>query len=107
MIVDGQPTKWARALHRAEAHNLIVTQVETVANGPDELLFYKARSVSRPGSVIHGIAIECTARGVDVKCSCEGAQKGYPCMHAATALRSAGLLPDIQLIETDDAQIAA
>ncbi len=107
MIASGRPGQWARALHRAEAYNLIVVPIETRQDGHNVTHFYKARSVSRPDSVIHGIRIECTAAGVDVKCSCEGSQKSCPCMHAAQCLRAAGRLSDLLLIEAGETAAAA
>ena len=89
---------WRRAFHRAEAQHVQVKVIgsEVMPSGA-ERTYYKARSVSRPDSVQHGIAIECSSRGVDARCSCEGNQKGYICMHLAAALRHAGLLPDCEL----------
>jgi len=100
-------TKWARALHRATAHNLIVAQVETITNGHDEYLYFRAKSTSRPESTIHGIRVACTSAGVDVSCSCEGGTKNLACMHAAQTLRAAGLLPDLELVELPDQLPAA
>lgn len=103
MLTTAQPpSKWARALHRATARNVVVAQVETITNGPDEYLYYRARSVSRPDSLVHGVRVCCSSAGVDVMCSCEGGQKGLACQHAAQVLRAAGLLPDIELIDTPE-----
>jgi hypothetical protein len=107
MQTPGRPSQWARALHRAEANRVIVVPIEQSADAGAERHYFKARSVSRPDSVTHGIVITCDGAGVQVRCSCEGGQKGLPCMHAAQALRAAGLLPDLMLIEADDLAVAA
>ncbi len=107
LTTNATSTKWARALHRATAHNLIVAQVETITNGHDEYLYFRAKSTSRPESTIHGIRVACTSAGVDVSCSCEGGMKNLACMHAAQTLRAAGLLPDLELVELPDQLPAA
>lgn len=95
------PTIWARALHRAEAHNILVTFAGSETRGFDETLFYKVASASRPGT-IHGVKIETSADGVRTMCSCEAGQRGSVCLHQAKALRDAGLLPDLMLIESEE-----
>lgn len=107
MVTTGNPAAWARALHRAEAHNLIVVETNATRAGLAETLYFKARSVSRPESTTHGIAITCDERGVSVRCSCEAGQRGSVCMHSAQALRAAGLLPDLMLIEAETTRVAA
>src|SRR5687767_10214233 len=91
-------TKWARALHRATAANVLIMQTERITEGYDERLYFTARSVSRPDSITHRIRVHATAEGVDVLCTCEGGQQHLACMHAAQALRYAGLLPDMELV---------
>ena len=95
----GAPTIWARALHRAECHNIVAVLASTEQRGFDETLFYKIASASRPGTV-HGVKIECTAEGVRSSCTCEAGQRGSVCLHQARAMRDAGLLPDLMLIES-------
>ena len=92
-------TKWARALHRASAANVLIMQTERIVEGYDERLYFIARSVSRPDAITHRIRVHATAEGVDVICTCEGGQKQLACQHAAQALRYAGLLPDMELVE--------
>ena len=106
MQTGSQPGKWARALHRAEANNVLVLCVESMTEGYDTLEWWKAKSVSRPDRS-HGIRVEYTAEGVDVICSCEGGQKQLPCMHAAQVLRAAGMLPNMMLVESEPEPIAA
>jgi len=89
-------------LHRASAANVLIVQTDAITEGFDERLYFTARSVSRPDSLAHRIRIHATAEGVDVICTCEGGQKRLSCQHAAQALRYAGLLPDMELIETTD-----
>lgn len=107
LTTNASPTKWARALHRATAHHLIIVPMDTITDGPNETLYFKARSVSRPDTTVHGIRIDATSAGISVQCSCEGGQQRLACMHAAQALRYAGLLPDIELIETPEPLPAA
>jgi len=103
MLTTSQtPTKWARALHRASAANVLIVQTDAITEGFDERLYFTARSVSRSDSLAHRIRVHATAEGVDVICTCEGGQKRLACQHAAQALRFSGLLPDMELVELPD-----
>lgn len=99
---------WKRALQRASARGLAVEAIgiDHLEGGVEEL-YFKASSWSRPDSIGHGVRIVTAPAGVFVECSCEGACKGYPCMHAAAALRTVGLLPDAMLIDADNTPTAA
>lgn len=103
-----RPTDWRRALQRATARGLAIQPLgmATLEDGGEEL-YFRANSWSRPDLPGHGVRIVANAAGVFVECSCEGACKGYPCMHAALALRTTGLLPDAMLFTEPESRPAA
>ncbi len=106
MQTGTHPTRWSRALYRAECHNLIARKDAVIEGASGEATYYKVKSASRP-AIEHGVRIFASAEGVTTDCSCEAGLKNMICQHMAVSLRAEGLLPDLMLTETADQLPAA
>lgn len=106
MLTGTCPSRWSRALYRAECHNLIARKDVILESANGETTYYKVKSASRP-AIEHGVRIFASAEGVTVDCSCEAGLKAMICQHMAVSLRAEGLLPDLMLIESPEPMPAA
>ena len=90
--IDASADAWQRALKRAAARAYQLIHFRTYSGGyGDTTHVYKVASASEPAT-FRWVALTQTALGWSCQCDCTAGERDVPCVHAALALREAGVL---------------
>jgi hypothetical protein len=90
--IEAGTDAWQRALKRAAARSYQLIHYRTHDEGYGAVSHvYKVASASDPGTY-RWVCLTQTRLGWSCQCDCPAGERDVPCVHAALALRAAGVL---------------